>query len=232
MDIAACIGHMSNTWLAVRQWIGDDETASGGKRRKKAGKRLFSHESRMVNVTDTIYQYELKLDSAQALRPHRDDSKAPVAIAWRYQFGSWIDPFLKGPNRQIAWLLQQVLGYDPYHETWEKRLARYFTFHMRMNAAGGGTSIIREVGDLINELSLPVDYRNPEKTKQRLERAMKRLVDDGQIDEWDYLEDIAQLPPRKWIEIWLTYSIQAHAAPITTKLPAQERKLLQEPASD
>ena len=231
-DISVCIGGMSNTWLEVRQWIGDDETGAPGRGRKKARKRLFSHESRLVNITDTIYQYEIQFGGAPGLRPSRDDSKAPVAIAWRYQFGSWSDPFMKGPNRQIAWLLQQVLGYDPYHETWEKRLARYFTFHMRMNAAGGGVSIVREVGSLIGELSLPVDYRNPEKTKQRLERAMNRLVDDGQIDDWAYLEDIAQLPPRKWIEVWLTYTIQVHAAPIATKLPAHERQLLHEPAGE
>lgn len=225
-DIADCIGHMSNTWLSVRQWIGDAETQDG-KKRKRRDKRLFSQESRLLNITDTIYQYELQLPGEPG-EQRIDNTQPPIAIAWRYQLGSWIDPFLQVPNRQVAWLLQQVLSYDPYHETWEKRLARYFTFHLRMNAVGGGATIIREVGTLIRELSLPVDYRNPEKTRQRLDKAMKRLVDDGQIDEWAYKEDLALLPSRRWIEIWLTYNIQVHAAPIVTKLPLHEQKLLEQ----
>jgi hypothetical protein len=225
VDIARCIGHMSNTYITVRQWIGNDEINSG-KKRKNARKRLFTQESRLVNITDTIYQYELQFVNGAANRPERE----PVAIAWRYQLGSWIDPFLKGYDRQIAWLLQQVLSYDPYHETWEKRLARYFTFHMRITTMGGGISIVRQVGSLINELSLPVDYRNPEKTKKRFEKALKRLVDDGQIDEWNYMEDLSLLPPRKWLETWLTYELRVYTAPINIRLPEQERQLLEQPA--
>lgn len=224
-DIADCIGHMVNTWLEVRQWIGETE-APGGKQQKKRGKRLLTQESRLINVTDTIYQYELRMPGESGMA-RIDNRQPPLALAWRYQLGSWIDPFLQNPNRQVAWLLQQVLSYDPYHETWEKRLARYFTFHLRMNAVGGGTTIVRQVGALIRELSLPVDYRNPEKTKQRLEKAMKRLVEDGQIDDWTYLEDLALLPSRKWIDIWLTYNVQVHAAPIATRLAPPESKLLE-----
>jgi hypothetical protein len=225
LDIAGCIGHMSNTYITVRQWIGDDEIAAG-KKRKKARKRLFTQESRLVNITDTIYQYELQFVNSAANRAERE----PVAIAWRYQLGSWIDPFLKGYDRQVAWLLQQVLSYDPYHETWEKRLARYFTFHMRITTMGGGISLVRQVGSLISELSLPVDYRNPEKTKKRFEKAMTRLMDDGQIDEWNYLDDLSLLPSRKWLEVWLTYNLQVHTAPLTIRLPEQERHLLEQPA--
>jgi hypothetical protein len=229
-DIADCIGHMVNTWLEVRQWIAETE-APDGKRRKKRGKQLFTQESRLINVIDTIYQYELRMPGESGMS-RIDNAQPPLAIAWRYQLGSWSDPFLQSPNRQVAWLLQQVLSYDPYHETWEKRLARYFTFHLRMNAVGGGTTILRQVGPLIRELSLPVDYRNPEKTKQRLEKAMKRLVEDRQIDEWAYLEDLAQLPSRKWMDIWLTYNIQVHAAPLMTKLPPHEQQLLEHSARE
>lgn len=211
MDIAACIDHMSNTYLTVRQWIGEDET--GGRKRKAARKRLFSHESRLLLVMDTIYQYELNFTTGTP-RASKNVERPPLAIAWRYQFGSWIDPFLKEPNRQIAWLLQQALSYDPYHEMWEKRLARYFTFHMRMNAAGGGTTIERQIGALIEELSLPIDRRNPEKTRQRLERALDRLLKDRQIDDWKYSGDVSQLPSRRWLETWLTYSIRVASASI------------------
>jgi hypothetical protein len=95
-----------------------------------------------------------------------------------------------------------------------------------MNDAGGGTTIVRQVGTLIDELSLPVDRRNPEKTRQRLEKALNRLLADKQIDHWQYQEDPNLLPPRKWIENWLAHHVRVDAAPITARLPDAEESAL------
>jgi hypothetical protein len=224
-DIAACISHLGNTWVTVRQWItqGDEQvtdsvglnTSPEKKRRKnkQPQQQLFAQESRLVNVMDTIYQYDLQ-NYSPSMRIDKHALRPPVAIAWRYQLGSWIEPFLKEPNRKFAWLLQKALGYDPYHKTWEKRLDRYFIFHMRMNGAGGGTTIVRRIGEVIEELSLKVDRRNPEKTKQRFETAMNRLLADEQIDGWTYLQDTSLLPSREWINTWLNYTFQVTVDPI------------------
>jgi len=211
-EVAACASRMSNTWIRVEQWITDDTNTPRelqGKRSKKREQTyLYTRESRLINITDIIRQHELQRESRAA------SAQTNLMVAWRYQLGSWIDPFLQGANRQVAWLLQQALSYDPYHEMWEKRLARYFTFHMRINATMGGVTITREVGQLIEELSLRINQRDPERTRGRFEKAMNCLKGDKLISGWDYLEDNPPLPARKWLEPWLKQNIWVTVAPI------------------
>ncbi len=224
-EIASCVSRMGNTWITVEQWIEEDTNQEPEKKRaKKQRNYLYTRDSRLMVITDVIHQQELRDGEPQASRKQGGPEYAPLAIAWRYQLGSWLDPFLQGANRQVAWLLQQVLGYDPYHQMWEKRLGRYFTFHMRMNLAKGNSAITREIGTLIEELSLPVNYRDPERTRQRLEKALKYLERDSIISGWTYHAENPKLPPRKWLETWLRCKIQVTAEAI---IPEQ-RSLLSE----
>jgi len=200
--IAACVSRLSHTWFIVDQAILDEGTT--GKRKKRV---KFTRESRPFNFGDVIRQHEFDWNSDTPLSPS-------MAIAWQYQEADWMLPFFKGPNRQVAWLIQQTLNYDPFHEMWEKRLARYFMFHLRINAKNA-PSITRKIGSLIEELCLPVDERNPERTRERFERAMQRLQDHEQISDWHYVEDISKRPARKWLATWQSYSIVITAAPVT-----------------
>ncbi len=210
-DVAACISRMNNTWITVEQWIEDDINQEQQKKRsKKQKKYLYTRDSRLIVVTDTIKQHELVRESESKTSREIESERPSLSVAWRYQLGSWLDPFLQGANRQVAWLLQQVLSYDPYHQMWEKRLGRYFTFHMRMDPRGG-TTITREIGMLIEELSLPINHRDPEKTRQRMEKALKYLVSDGIISAWNYHAENPKLPSRKWLETWLRCKIQVSA---------------------
>lgn len=208
--IAACVQRMENTWITVRQWI----LGEGNEKHKGSkGRVRFAHESHLIQVAERICQDEI--DDY----PEEDLSRKQlfIPVAWRYKIGTWIEPFLKEPNRQVAWLLQQALSYDPYHEKWEKRLARYFTFHLRINISKRG-AITRKVGDLVDELSLPVDHRHPERTRQRFGRAMDRLVEDGQISSWKYADDNVLLPACKWLETWRTHQVEvAPTSEITSK---------------
>lgn len=128
-----------------------------------------------------------------------------LSIAWRYSPGAWLAPFLTVPNRQVALLMQQALRYDPYRQRWEKRLARYLTCHLRMDAKNG-RPLVRRIGPLLDELHLPVDRRHPERTRGRFETALHRLARDGVIDGWDYTGEargvLATLPSRGWLEWW------------------------------
>src|SRR5215475_11125582 len=45
--------------------------------------------------------------------------------------------FLFGPGRQTALLAIQALRYAPYHQSWEKRLARYLSYQWRCRAQNG-----------------------------------------------------------------------------------------------
>src|SRR6266487_2776365 len=202
-EVAACVERLSNMWLRVKQWILEPNPG-----KKKGPKRTaFSRACRPILVAETIYQHELG----------DDDRETSVAVAWKVSPGTWIEPFLTAPNRHMAWIMQRTLQYDPYHEKWEKRLARYFTFHLRINASHAGKVLKRNIGDLIKELSLPVDERHPERTKQRLNQAMDNLVSDSIISAWEYHQDNAKLPSRKWLDQWLGWDILVHATSSTTE---------------
>jgi hypothetical protein len=213
-EIAACIQRMSDTWISIEQWIIDEKKGDQLKNqpRKKKGKTLYTHDSRLLIIMDEIRQHQLTQGNTL------QKTGKPLTVAWRYQLGSWLEPFLSGANYQVVWLLQQVLHYDHYHQTWEKRLARYFTFHLRMNIEKGNTSLIRGVGLLIEELSLSINHRDPEKTRQRFHKAMLRLENDQIISGWSYVET-PTLPSRKWLETWLTWKIEIVAAPIISRSP-------------
>lgn len=204
MEVAHCIGRQASQWVHINSMITEDVT---GKRRKVRRSRV----SKLTQIMEVVYQQELLSES---------DQGGILPIAWRYRIGTWLEPFLSGPNRKIAWLCQQTLGYDPYHETWEKRLARYFMFHLRINAKSGAT-ISRRIGTLLENLSLSIDERNPERTRRRFEQALDRLVSDGVIDGWDYAKDNPTLPARKWIETWRTWSVYVHAGAVTIVRHAQ-----------
>jgi hypothetical protein len=129
--------------------------------------------------------------------------------------GAWLKTFLESPNRQVAYLCQKTLQYDPYREQWEKRLSRYFMFHIRMNARGSRAMFNREIGKLLKELSLIIDERFPQRTRDRFEKALTRLVEDRQIDAWLYKAEM-QLPARNWLGTWLEQSITVYVAPDST----------------
>jgi hypothetical protein len=137
-------------------------------------------------------------------------------VAWRYKPGTWAAPFLAAPNLHFALLCQTTLQYDPYREQWEKRLARYFMFYLRISGGPnyGGTTIRRAVGDLLTELELPLDTTNPQRTRKRFEQALARLVADRVIDAWDYAKDNPELPRRSWLPAWQQWGVYVTAAPL------------------
>jgi len=219
-EVASCVSRMGNTWITVEQWIEGDINQEQQKRRsKKQRKYLYTRDSRLIIITDIIHQQELLRESGSKTSEQNESERPLLPVAWRYQLGSWLDPFLQGANRQVAWLLQQVLSYDPYHQMWEKRLGRYFTFHMRMDPRGN-TTMTREIGVLIEELSLPINFRDPERTRQRLEKALKYLVADGIISSWNYHAENPKLPSRKWLETWLHCKIQVSAVAAIPESPS------------
>jgi len=213
-EVASCVSRMGNTWITVEQWIEGDINQDEQKRRsKKQRKYLYTRDSRLILITDVIHQQELFRESGPRASKQDESERPPLPVAWRYQLGSWLDPFLQGANRQVAWLLQQVLSYDPYHQMWEKRLGRYFTFHMRIDPRGNA-AITREIGALIEELSLPINSRDPERTRQRLEKSLKYLVNDAIIASWNYHAENPKLPSRKWLTTWLRCKIQVSAVAV------------------
>jgi hypothetical protein len=143
------------------------------------------------------------------------NSDPGMEIGWRIRPGSWLRTFLENPNRQVANLCQKSLQYNPEKEQWEKRLARYFMFHGHINTHGGGGVFNREIGKILQEVSLELNERFPQRTQDRFEKAMNTLVKDNIIQEWCYANDVS-LPAKKWLTTWLEQMITIHIAP--TKL--------------
>ncbi len=194
------IGRIENIWITLHQWI-DEALNSKSKKRKRTE---FTHKGRFIMVEEAYTQREL---------PEGDIEGDPgMEIGWRIRPGSWLRTFLESPNRQVAYLCQKSLQYDPYREQWEKRLSRYFMFHGHINTHGGGGVFNREIDKLLLEISLSVENANPQRTKNRFEKAMNRLVKDKIIQEWSYTDNVS-LPARGWLATWLEQKITIHIAP-------------------
>lgn len=128
--------------------------------------------------------------------------------SWKIQTGDWMQECLKKPH-MVMYLNEKTLQYDYYHELWKKRLSRYFMFHSRMTTNRSG-KLIRHIGRLMNDVSLPINQRHGQRTKQPFEEAMDALVEDGYIKSWAYQEQI-ELPPRNWLPRWLDLQIVVFA---------------------
>src|SRR6266496_805072 len=202
--IARCMHRITNLWVTINQFIKEDEPT--GKRGRRKTKRIeYTERCRLISLESIWYQRELTDDNGPF--PTRPIAQAPVG--WEVRAGKWLEPFLE--NRQVSFLFKRALEYDPHNEMWEKRLARYFFFHFRMNASAG--SFNREIGKLLQTLSLPIAGDHPERNvKQRFEKALNRLTKDRQIDGWEYTEDI-DLKSRGWLPTWLQQKVRIYIAP-------------------
>jgi len=181
---------IANLWVNIEEIIPP--------KRKGQKPKKFVHRGRLLMITETWTQEGL-------IR----DGKPRLPIAWKIRAGDWLLEYLDAP-RMVAYLCEQSLQYDPYRELWEKRLSRYFMFHLRINAQHASNMITRRVGLLIHDLSLPIDDRHPERTRNRFQQAMQTLVQDRQIDEWEYQEQ-EPLPARNWLNQWLEWKVTIHA---------------------
>ena len=208
--ISASMDRIRDTHVTLQQWVKETPPADQPRPRGRRKKQAIQLESYIVVITEFLKQQELPSETAHGL-----------TIAWKCRLGSCLEPFISGPNRQTAYLLQQALSYDPLREFWEKRLARLVTFHLRMSSQGG--SMIRQIRNIFEELSLPQNRSDPEKTRRRFEKALNRLQADEQISEWSYQESLSDLPAKKWFDVWLDFHVQI----AVSSLP-----LLNEPESE
>jgi hypothetical protein len=191
-DIAACFDRFTSTWVELQEVAYRKQTGSG----RKVEHGRLTLESPLIIVDERAVQHEMGA------------SRLPVA--WRYRLGRCVREYLDGPNRQVAGLLQQALQYDPYRERWEKRLALYFMFHLRMDQKQRGP-LRRPIGKLLQDLNLPLDDRNPQRCRARFETAMNRVTQDGCIGGWAYADPpqakAKVMPARGWLPTWLALKI-------------------------
>jgi hypothetical protein len=201
--VAECIQHLRAIHTTVCVW--HEPKKKGGRR------RVVGQESYLFTVSDFL---EDRTDGEDPSLPRQQ-------IAWYYRLGEVLGNLPRGKRIRAAWLLQTALRYDPVRRGWEKRLARYFLFHLRMNNAFGGATMKRSIRSMIQENSLPLNEGSPEKTKTRFEKALSRLKEDGHIDSWperQYREAMAKRPAHHWLNMWLDYEMEITAVPLLSDL--------------
>lgn len=112
----------------------------------------------------------------------------------------WLtEAYFSSGSRATVELSQSILAYDPYRQKWEKRIGRLLCWE--------DITEVR-VGDLLEQLHLPIDGKNPQRTRERLETALNTLRSDGLIEDWEFPgSDLASLSKRGWLEIWLSWRL-------------------------
>lgn len=184
-EVAQAVNRIENLWMTIYQKIFEDPTIRKGKKRKTQ-RRI---EDRVIIIKKRVAHDELR---------NQYEIKSSRHVAWRFELGEWHELYLTGANRQIGYMSQKLIQYDPHNATWEKKIGLHLTFNLRMNHQ----HMTRTIGNMLEELGLPIDTRNPEKTKTRFEKAMNTLQTDGIISLWQY-QDNSDLPPRQWLTTWL-----------------------------
>lgn len=114
--------HIQNLWLTMAELeTYDGATARLGTRWRKPTTRAI--QSRAFVITDLLGQ--LRLDGFVDVEK------------FIFRPGEVFAHFLSGPGRQTALLSAKALAYDPYRQTWEKRLTRYLSWQWRCAAHAG-----------------------------------------------------------------------------------------------
>lgn len=121
----------------------------------------------------------------------------------RYTVDQVFAKYLSGSGRQVALLPIKTLHYDPYRKTWEKRLARYLSWRWRIQARKGDFLQPNKVNTLLEAISVNTNERMPSRTRDRLEKALDTLQQDGLIQSWHYEKWNELIADQKgWGRVW------------------------------
>ena len=185
--------HVQNLWvhlstIEVYQYLGIRP------RRRRHQPTEETVQSRVVAITDRLGH----------LRP---DGFFDVE-KFIFRPGKVFAHFLFGTGRQTALLAAQALRYDPVRQTWEKRLARYFSYQWRCKAHAGDLFQPFKIASLLAAVGHTLNLRDPARTRARLEKALDILLQDSIIAAWQYERwDEAATTHRGWGKIWLQATI-------------------------
>lgn len=191
-EIAQQISILSNIWITVAEMtVIEVVQGARGESRRRVKKRM---ESRAVVVT-----------SRAGTATTGSDLDADT---WRVRPGDVFAPFFLGAGRQTALLARQALEYDPYRQSWEKRLTRYFAWIWRIRRVHEESQQCFQVRTLLAAVAKHPDSRPPRGASKRFEAALDLLREDGVIGAWEYDDDtprwlertVLVTPPRRIIE--------------------------------
>jgi hypothetical protein len=163
--------HIQNLWLTMATLeTYDGESTPTKPRQRKPTTRVI--QSRAFVITDLLGQ--LRLDGFVDVEK------------FIFRPGEVFAHFLSGPGRQTALLSAKALAYDPYRQTWEKRLTRYLSWQWRCAAHAGDYLQPFAVTTLLTAVGHPVNLRRLTWQRTRLEKALDTIQHDGVMAAWQY----------------------------------------------
>ncbi|MGM9923074.1 MAG: helix-turn-helix domain-containing protein [Bacillus sp. (in: firmicutes)] len=188
------------------------------RQRKQVLKSLTRIQSLWIELEKAIvYEkgrpVETKLKGRTFLFADSEGKECPISeFAEKKTFTFTVDvvfaKYLYGSGRQVALLPIQTLHYNPYRQTWEKRLARYFSWRWRTQARKGNFLQPNRISTLLESIGESMNHRTPSRTRDRLEKALDTLLEDGVIAAWHYEKwDEAIADYKGWARLWLNATL-------------------------
>ncbi len=160
--VAASVSRLEHIWFDVVEFY----------RRGRGKNKPQLMQSRAVVVSERVVQPQLY---------------GEVDIqGFIYRPGDIFSRYLFSIGRQTALLSAMALRYHPLKEAIEKRLTRYFSYLWRVRARRASFLQPLTAKTLLEASDLTVSERNAYKTRERLEKALDRLLADGVIAAWEY----------------------------------------------
>ncbi|MFS0781687.1 helix-turn-helix domain-containing protein [Bacillus sp. 1P06AnD] len=137
-----------------------------------------------------------------------DVSKMGIQERITFSIDSVFGKFLYGSGRQVALLPLKALQYNIHQYRIEKRIARYLSWRWRTQARKGNYLQPHRISTLLDCIGEKMNERTPSRTRDRLEKALDILCQDGLIASWQYDKWNEQVASMKgWQRIWLNSTI-------------------------
>ncbi|ARD46919.1 helix-turn-helix domain-containing protein [Sporosarcina sp. P33] len=122
--------------------------------------------------------------------------------------GDVFDHFLQGSARQVKLLPNQAIEFNPHQQKWEKKLIRYISWRWRTQARNAGYLQPHKVSTLLEKIGVQADSQTPSRIRDRFEKALDSLEDEGIITFWQYNQwNEESMTKKGWLRIWLETTI-------------------------
>ena len=116
--------------------------------------------------------------------------------------------YLTASQRQVALLPIKSIQYHAYRFNYEKQLCRYLSWRWRTQAYKGNFLQKNRVSTLLEATGETLNERSPLRTRERFEKALDQLAEDGLIAAWHYVKWNEEITANKgWAKYWLNTSV-------------------------
>lgn len=116
--------------------------------------------------------------------------------------------YLTASQRQVALLPIKAIQYHAYRLNYEKQLCRYLSWRWRTQAYKGDFLQKNRVSTLLEATGEMLNERSPLRTRERFEKALDQLAEDGLIAAWHYVKWNEEITANKgWAKYWLNTSV-------------------------